>query len=160
MAWSWVPRLSRPRTSLETSRRPDRQRLLSVLRHSGHHRDQCGLSFVHGNLHAGTVLLGPGPPPRPVITNFSACGRGCPDEDLATLYVHHAADGHWGEIRSAYQSVSGRTVDLTHVAWHAAHYARWALQDDQPTHLVEKATKVLPDLLGFLTDNTPLLDRR
>lgn len=94
-AWARVPRLHRTRTSLETVRRPERQRLLSVLRRTGHHRGQCRRSFVHGNLHAGTVLAGTEPAPRPVITEFSACGVGCPDEDLATLYVHHAADGYW-----------------------------------------------------------------
>ncbi|CAM5313162.1 glycosyltransferase [Streptomyces abikoensis] len=157
--WAGVPRLSRSRMSLETARRPDRLRLLSVLRRSGHHRNGCGMSFVHGNLHGATVLVGPDPASRPVVTDFSSCGVGCPDEDLAVLYVHHAADGHWGEIWSAYQEVCDRAVDLTHVAWHGAHYVRWALQDDQPAHLVEKATTALPGLLGYLTDDAALLDR-
>ncbi|MEU8546291.1 phosphotransferase [Streptomyces roseoverticillatus] len=157
-AWAGVPRLNRIRMSLDTTRRPERLRLLSVLRRSGHHREQCGLSFVHGNLHAGTVLAGPDAASRSVVTDFSMCGVGCPDEDLATLYVHHAADGHWGEIWSAYQEVCGRAVDLTHVAWHGARYVRWALQDDQPAHLVKTATKALPALLGFLTD-AAVMDR-
>ncbi|MDT0453775.1 hypothetical protein [Streptomyces hesseae] len=50
-------------------------------------------------------------------------------------------------------------MDLTHVAWHGAHYARWALQDDQPADLVGRATEALPRLLDLLTDDKPLLDR-
>ncbi|MFG2177420.1 transposase [Streptomyces abikoensis] len=153
-----LPRFGRPLSGmLASGTSPLHRHLGHALERADRNRADCTVSFVHGNLHASTVLTDSRG--RPQITGFSRSGVGCPDEDLATLYVHHATDGHWGELWGAYQEITGRAVDLCHVAWHAARYIHWAHHGSTDPATRAAAAGTVREILAFLTDGEPLLER-
>ncbi|MFC4517785.1 glycosyltransferase [Streptomyces ehimensis] len=153
-----LPRFGRPLSgSLTSDASPIHRHLGHALERADRNRADCTVSFVHGNLHAGTILTDSRG--RPQVTGFSRSGVGCPDEDLATLYVHHAGDGHWGELWGAYQEITGRVVDLGHVAWHAARYIQWAHHASADPATREAAARAVREILAFLTDGEPRLER-
>ncbi|MFI0913902.1 hypothetical protein [Streptomyces abikoensis] len=97
-AWTGLPRFGRTVAALDTADDSAHEHLARALNQAGHHRRGCTMAFVHGNLHAATVRIGPGRRPALQVADFPSCGIGCPDEDLGTLYVHHLLDGHWSDI--------------------------------------------------------------
>ncbi|MFQ6197055.1 glycosyltransferase [Streptomyces sp. NPDC000405] len=153
-----LPRFGRPLSgTLASDASPFHRHLGHALERADRNRADCTVSFVHGNLHAGTILTDSRG--RPQITGFSRSGVGCPDEDLATLYVHHARDGHWGELWGAYQEITGRAVDLDHVAWHAARYIQWAHHGSTHPATRQAAAGAVHEILAFLTDGEPRMEQ-
>ncbi|MEU1824094.1 glycosyltransferase [Streptomyces abikoensis] len=153
-----LPRFGRPLSgTLASDSSPFHRHLGHALERADRNRADCTVAFVHGNLHASTVLTNSRG--RPQVTGFSRSGVGCPDEDLATLYIHHASAGHWGELWGAYQEITGRAVDLDHVAWHAARYIQWAHHGSTDPATREAAARAVLEILAFLTDGEPRMER-
>lgn len=104
-------------------------RPMAEMYHRAKHRYQCAEGFVHGDFSTRNVLVADGLISG--IVDFERSGRGCPIQDVASVYLNDVLlgglSGH-GFLSTYPEAVgTGEEVDMSHLGLHLLEYAAWIL---------------------------------